>query len=59
MQKSENSFVKDFWILVGNEVIAGDDGKLGIGDRPCNKTGVLILDHIIIAGDDKSGTFNL
>ena len=31
MQKSEHSLVKDFGILVGNEVIAGDYGKLGIG----------------------------
>ena len=53
MQKSEHSLVKDIGILVRNKVIAGDDGKLGIGDRLCNKSGVLILYHIIIAGYDK------
>ena len=58
-QEAEHRFVKGLGILVGNEVIAGNDGKLGIGDRLGNKSGMRIFYHIIIAGKDKGGTLDL
>ena len=53
MQKSEYGLVKDFGIFVGYEVIAGNDGKLGIGNGFCNKSGMGIFYHVVIAGYDK------
>ena len=53
MQKAEHRFVKGFGILVRDEVCARDDGELRIGDGACNKTGVRVFYHIIIAGYDK------
>ena len=53
IQKAEYSLVKDLGILVGNEVIAGNDGKLGRGNGFCNKSGMGIFYHIVIAGYDK------
>ena len=53
MQKAEHRLIKGLGILVGNEVIAGDYGELRIGDGACNKTGMLVFYHVVIAGYDK------
>ena len=58
-QEAEDRFVKGFGILVSDEMCARDDGKLGIGNGFCNKSGMRIFYHIIIAGYDKGGTLNL
>ena len=52
-QEAEHSLVKDFGILVGDKMTTGNDGKLGIGNGFCNKSGMGIFYHIIIAGYDK------
>ena len=52
-QEAEDRFVKGLGILVGNKMTTGNDGKLGIGNGSCNKTGMRIFYHVIIAGYDK------
>ena len=53
MQKAEHRLIKGLGILVGDKMTTGNDGKLGIGDRLGNKSGVRVFYHIIIAGYDK------
>ena len=52
-QEAEDRFVKGLGILVGDKMTTGNDGKLGIGDRFCNKTGMLVFYHVVIACKDK------
>ena len=58
-QEAEDRFVKGLGILVGDKMTTGNDGKLGIGNGFCNKTGMLFFYHVIIAGYDKGWTLYL
>ena len=53
MQEAEHSLVKGIGILVRDEMCARDDGELRIGDGACNKTGMLVFYHVVIACKDK------